>query len=117
MITEPIKWGPAARARDEGIQQAADHAGPDWKVMASLALYNYALTHSRFLIEDVRVYADKHGVEAPPDARAWGAVTQGAIRAGFIERDGYAPARSSHLSPKPVWKSLIASKALMERQQ
>lgn len=44
-------------------------------------------------------------VEEPPEARWWGAVTRYLARQGVIERTPeYWLARSSHLSPKPVWR-------------
>ena len=45
-------------------------------------------------------------VPAPPDLRAWGRVTQDAIRLGYIERvpKVVIPAASSNGSVKPAWR-------------
>lgn len=90
--------------RDDGIQRAGDHAGDGWKRRARGYLLEYLATHSgAFLAEDVREFAEERGLDLPPDGRAWGAVVQGAARDGCIRKIGYAPARSSNLSPKVQW--------------
>lgn len=101
-----------ARARrDHGIQQAGDHAGERWRKSARGYLLEYIARHPRsqfpdgvtFLAEDIREYAEAHGFDRPPDGRAWGVVFQSAAREGLIRKAGYAPARSSNLSPKVLW--------------
>lgn len=57
-----------------------------------------------FILEDVRL-AVEDKVPEPTDRRVWGAVTQIAIRALFIEKTGgIAPAKSSNASPKPLYR-------------
>lgn len=56
--------------------------------------------------EDLREVAEKSGLDAPPDKRAWGAVIIRAHRAKVIELYGFAPVkdRRSHGGPKYVWR-------------
>lgn len=97
----------AKARRDDGIQRAGDHAGDAWKKAARGYLLEY-LSHRRrgddFLAEMVRDFAV--GLALPPDGRAWGAVFQSAARERLIEKVGYAPAKSSNLSPKVLWRVL-----------
>ena len=95
-----------ARARrDDGIERAGDHAGERWKRLARGFLLEFLSSHrERFLAENVREFAEIRGLEAPPDGRAWGAVIQSAARERLIRKVGYAPARSSNLSPKVQWE-------------
>jgi hypothetical protein len=96
-----------ARARrDDGISRAADHAGSAWQRQARGYLLEYLATNTgAFLAEDVRGFAERRGISPPPDGRAWGAVFQSAAREHLIRKVGYAPARSSNLSPKVQWTS------------
>lgn len=95
-----------ARARrDDGITRSGDHAGDTWKRGARGYLLEYLATHAGpFMAEDVREFAESRGFQAPPDGRAWGSVMQSAARAELIRKVGYAPARSSNLSPKVQWR-------------
>jgi hypothetical protein len=94
--------------RDDGIARAAEHSGVLWQDMALDAVRQYAASHEQFLTEDARIDARQSlALPEPTDGRAWGAVMQRARREKIIERIGYKPAKSSNLSPKPLWKSLI----------
>lgn len=90
--------------RDDGIQRAGEHAGDVWRRRAHGYLLEYIATHGErsFLAEEVRDFAST--LEAPPDGRAWGVVFQNAARAKLIIKAGYAPAKSSNLSPKVLWR-------------
>lgn len=97
---------PEAR-RDLGmarVRRAADDAAHDWTELAAAYLRDYALTtHGQpFLVEDA---AEVSRLPAPPNAKAWGPAVQIAARRGWIVRAGYAPARSSNLSPKCLWRA------------
>lgn len=105
----------AARARrDDGMQQAIDHAEAvkaGWRKDALELFRRYALTHELFLTEDVR--EANPGFHVPPecDERAWGQVARDAIKNGYVERAGFAPAKSSNCSPKVMWRSLLCARA------
>lgn len=99
----------AETKRDAGIERAADHAEretPGWIEQASQFLRGYARTHVDFLAEDV-VAAALFQIPPPPDGRAWGAVFRQAAREGVIHKVGYAPAKTSNLSPKVLWESRV----------
>ncbi len=99
-----------ARARrDDGIQRSGDHAGDNWRRGARGYLLEYlASRDGPFMAEDVREFAEARGFQRPPDGRAWGVVFQSAAREHLIVKVGYAPARSSNLSPKVQWRGLAA---------
>ncbi len=104
-----VSQAAAEHRRDTGISNgaaAADSAISGWSEAALERVINYAQTHESFLMEEVRADLGEE-FPLPPDARAWGGVTRRAIKDGVIAKDGYAPARSSNLSPKQVWKSLV----------
>lgn len=92
-----------------GMTSAAEHAeadSPGWGERAlSAAVRAMSMQSGNFTMEHIRYVAHFYiGLGMPPDLRAWGAVTQKLIRAGVIERVGYAPAASSHGSPKPLYR-------------
>ncbi len=98
----------------QGMAQAAANAElvePGWGERALTALHRYArvrlavanIRHPDFTAEQAR---DAIVIESPTDSRAWGAVVAKAIRLGYIEKTGqFAPARSSHGSPKPLYRA------------
>ena len=98
----------AKHRRNVGMQRAARRANKrkeGWTDLALSTLRLYLQKHrrQRFLCEDVVEFA-KAWIDSAPDNRAWGAVIVTAHREGLIRRTGsYRKARSSHLSPKPVW--------------
>lgn len=110
----PIDW--QAR-RDQGIASSAQHAEqdvPGWGVYAILALDNW-LDFLKFnelkgswTMEECRSFCHEQGLREPPDMRAWGSVTQKAIRQGIIRKTGqYAPAASSNGSLKPLYVGCV----------
>lgn len=97
----------AIARRDDGIGRSGDHAGDRWKRAARGYLLEFLVgRRAPFLAEDVRQFAESHRLESPPDGRAWGAVIQSAARERLIRKVGYAPARSSNMSPKVLWGSV-----------
>lgn len=57
-------------------------------------------------VEAIRSWATLKGLAPPHDERAWGTVTRKAIASGLlVPTGGYAPARSSHNSPKRLYRS------------
>jgi hypothetical protein len=96
-------------ARQDGMEQSAAHAGLEWRGQALEALHAFSLENTGFLIEAVRVFADKRGVTLPEGCHpsAWGAVTLEAVSLGFIERESYSAVGTNNGSPKPIWRSKI----------
>lgn len=94
---------------DEGMKQAVDHADAvdeNWSGRAYELFVRYARTRRLFMTEDARVWAHEQGLAHPPDKRAWGAVTNRAVRAGIICRDHYEKTKipPAHATPRPVWR-------------
>ena len=96
----------AKAKRDVGIAAAGRNAGFTWQDTALFWVGQFARSSKGpFMAEDVREHAEASGLPKPPDGRAWGVVMQAARRKGMIFPDGYAPARSSNLSPKVRWRA------------
>lgn len=92
--------------RDDGIARSAANSGDDWQDAAFQCLQEYAKRHGQFMTEDVRF--DAAQLAAPPTAKAWGQVVRRAKKEGVIADSGTCGrAKSSNLSPKPLWQSLI----------
>lgn len=104
-----IDFEAAALAREQGIQQSADHADSiedGWTRQALGMLTAFAVEVGRpFLIEEARAWSAKHGLPAPINQKAWGAVTRMAVARKRIEKCGAAPAASSNLSLKHQWRA------------
>ena len=98
----------AVKAREAGMKRAADHAekiNPGWSATALTFLTRFAKNNASFLAEEVVIASTESlSFPAPPDARSWGSVFSMANRKKIIQKTGrYRPAKSSHLSAKPVW--------------
>lgn len=110
-MNDVLSFSKAAARRDAGIEQAADHADravPNWSGDAEAAIGHYCRAHAgqQFLGEDIRQWAeDMQYVSCATDGRAWGAVMRRAAMTGVLRKVGYAPARSSNLSPKCLWEA------------
>jgi hypothetical protein len=106
MTWDRVSLAEAAARRDTGIQRAADHAereAPGWGEIAFAFLERFAAESAYpFLAEQV-VEAAQGVVPPAPDGRAWGGIFQKASRRKVIRRVGYAPARTSNASCKPLW--------------
>ncbi len=107
--TPLLDWKQAEARRETGMSRAVEHADEvhgDWSDMAMEMLREYAdaMEDRPFMAEQVRNWARTYpGWIDPPDKRAWGAVFTRAAKAGHIVKLGYAPAKSSNLSPKVLW--------------
>lgn len=106
----PLTMIDAAHRRDDAIEQVVSHADtldPHWSSRAYSALELYCKKVAEpFIIEDVRAWAEGLGLISPPhDLRAWGAVIRRAAANGIVRKVGFAPARSSNLSPKVSWQA------------
>jgi len=92
--------------RERGMASSLAHAesdAPGWAAQCYALLCEYAASHHEFQIEQFRAWAYANGLPKPDEERAFGSVTQRAIRASVIVRTGYAPAASSNGSAKPVY--------------
>ena len=109
----PIDFDAARARRDAGMASSLDHAEsdtPGWGDHAFALLRQFAcLQHKPWTCEQFRAWAYDRSLPKPAEERAFGPVTQRAIRAGLIHRVGYAPAASSNGSPKPQYQSRIAA--------
>lgn len=103
----PIDFFAARDRRMEGMRSSAQHAedeAPGWCIRAFRLMQQFAEREPMpWMVEQFRVWAEKQGLDLPPDSRAFGGVTQRAIRRGVIVKVGYAPAASSNGSPKPLY--------------
>ena len=104
----PLIYEQADARRESGMQSSAAHANrvePGWTEIAYAALLAYVARVDRpyhFTIDRARAALT---VPPPPDLRAWGQVTQRAIKAGVIVPTGqFERAPSSNLSPKPLYR-------------
>lgn len=99
----------AAARRDSGIAACAQHAeecAPGWTDRACLALERFAAQQSRpWTCEQFRAWAHARGLDCPPEKRAFGAVIQVGLRAGWFARVGYAPTASSNCGAKPLYQA------------
>jgi hypothetical protein len=101
----------AKAAADLGIERSAARAekcDPGWVDRAAeyiRADAAWAEEGALLTIEQLRGGASFF-IGAPPDGRAWGAVTRRAIKLGYIEKvpGAFAPANSSNGSPKPLYR-------------
>ena len=112
-VGKPV--GPAER-RDNGIQRAVAHAEKETERWAQRAtMYLTDLIDRRgfkpFLFEELIEIAIREGVAAPPDGRAWGGIARRLAKAGVIRNLGYAPAKTSNLSPKVLWGKTVPERA------
>lgn len=100
-------------ARQRGLRgmeraaERAERASPGWveSALAKLLEQVQAIPHGQeFTIEGVRLVIEPMLPE-PTDKRAWGHVTQAALRKLYILKTGnVAPAASSNGSPKPLYR-------------
>jgi hypothetical protein len=99
----------AASARDAALKQVAKNADESWLARAGEVLRGYLETHAEFFVDDFWSYCQcgSH-LETPRESRALGAVVQAAARNRWMEKSGeFRPSVRSHLTEKPVWRSLI----------
>jgi|GEM_PF-4198692 len=114
--TEPSARGKAfaraAKRRDRGLASSNRHAeehAPGWTDRALCMLERFTSDHaSPWTCEQFRAWAEVEGLDSPPEKRAFGAVIQGGLRAGWFVRVGYAPAASSNFGAKPLYQAARA---------
>lgn len=99
----------AAQARAElGMTRAARKASAlnsGWCADALECLRQFARNQAGFWTIEMARTVIEEDLPAPSDGRAWGRVTQDALRLGFIVKtDKTAAAASSNGAPKPLFR-------------
>lgn len=95
----------AAIARDKAMAQVEAAADPEWSARALQALRVTAEAKPDFISDDVWEIGK---LPETREGRALGAIFRVGVRNGWIRKtDRVRPSVRSHLSGKPVWKSLI----------
>lgn len=91
----------------ERAEEAADHAGQEWRDEALRAFATHAANHETFTTEDVRLA--NPDLPAPPDQRAWGAIARQAKHDRIVDADSWvrANSRSVHGMVVTLWRSRI----------
>lgn len=98
----------AAALAQEGAQRALDHAERVIEAWGDRA-YTHALAfiagQDAFTGEQVRAYAENHGLPPAPEPRAWGAVMLRLKRDGRTVFRGYdlSANKQAHNRPVVVW--------------
>jgi hypothetical protein len=101
---QQFDFSTAAAGKAAGIAQSEDTSGADWAAYADTFIDNYLTRNPTLFVDDLW----DAGLEAPTSPRALGARMQAAARRGsMVKTADYRPSVRSHLSPKPVWRSLI----------
>lgn len=98
----------ARAARDEGMQQAADHAGSDWMSMAVEDFGRFISERGEATCEQWRFDWLARGRPAPATHKAYGAVASGAARRGLVvntRRYVQASSEKTHAHPVPIWRA------------
>lgn len=100
-----------ARAGANLAMQHAETVHEDWGADACEYLEIFLRLHPgrEFMTEEVREYASKRGLQAPPNLRAWGAVMQRAQRSGIIRWAGNRQVknRKAHSATASVWVGVM----------
>lgn len=95
----------AARARDEALERVEKHADARWKQDALAAVEATCRALPEFISDDIW---EMGGLVSTREDRALGPIMRTAARNGWcVKTDRVRPSKRSHLSGKPVWKSLI----------
>jgi hypothetical protein len=95
----------SGKARDVALKRVEEASDAAWEERAYQAVKQTAQLMEEFISDDVW---EQTGLEAPREARALGPVFLHAVKAGWIRKtDRVRPSVRSHLSGKPVWRSLI----------
>lgn len=103
-VTGRTLFDVAQEARDEALAAVAEHSDPDWRDEAYEFLTRFLEAHQFMHVDDLWAA----GLPEPTEMRALGPLMQRAARNGLMVRTGQSrPSVRSHLSEKPVWRSLI----------
>lgn len=95
----------AEAAMREGVERVEAHADERWKEEALDAVRRTCLALDEFISDDVWALT---GLRSTREDRALGPVFTKAKRLGWcVKTDRVRPSVRSHLTGKPVWKSLL----------
>lgn len=95
----------ASQAKQEALDRVDEAADPAWKEIALEAVYRTCLVRDLFISDDVWVVGD---LPRTREDRALGPVFLRAARLRYcVKTDRVRPSVRSHLSGKPVWRSLL----------
>jgi len=92
--------------KEQGMKQALDNANAHHEKWGDRALeYLKVFPENRFMVEDLRFWAYKHGLPEPPHERAWGGVISKANKQDIVRHDGYQQVKApgSHQAIASVW--------------
>jgi len=90
---------------ERALEQVADNADEDWKLEALRAIETTCLNLPEFISDDIWKTG---GLQSTREDRALGPLLLQAKRLKWCEKTGVLrPSKRSHLSGKPVWRSLI----------
>ena len=94
----------AKRARDDALERVERNAMEAWKREALAAVERTCRELPEFFADDIW----DRGLDSTREDRALGPIMRTAARNGWcVKTDRVRPSKRSHLSGKPVWKSLI----------
>lgn len=103
-VDPPARKRQARRARDEALERVEAAAPAQWTERAYAFLVDYLRHHETMFPDDLW----EAGLEEPHELRAIGPVLLRARRAGLMVKTGeLRQAVRSHLTERPVWRSLI----------
>lgn len=106
-MDEPTLFDAAQLARDTALEQVDDHADDQWKAEAWNFLVDYLENHQTMFVDDLW----DAGLPPTREDRAVGPLFLKAARMGLmVKTPEYRPSVRSHLTGKPVWRSLIFSR-------
>jgi hypothetical protein len=104
---QPSLFDELRRARAEGVagmNQAAEHVGPEWAKAARAALIEYLRTHREMFTD----YLWAEVLPPTSSKRALGSVVRGLVRDRMMVDSGQTlPRLHGHAARGPVWRSLI----------
>ena len=104
-MSQQLSFASALTARDTALERVSDAADPKWKDLALEAVRRTCLSLDEFIVDDVWRVGD---LSSTREDRALGPVMQSAARQKWcVKTDRVRPSIRSHLSGKPVWRSLL----------
>lgn len=95
--------------RQDGMNRAlmnTESKNPQWAAQALDILKRFIASHSEpFMVEDVRAFAYKQGLQHPERDQAWGAIIRRACKNGLINKIGQGIAKdpTRHRGYTAIW--------------